>query len=71
MAEQSVSYERVVNYHYFRPGDARHSQVDSGEIIRLLVYAPRHTIVEGISEAMPCYLTFSASKQAVGLKEQE
>lgn len=58
LAEQNVSYTQAANYRDFRPGDVRHSQADIGKANRLLGYAPSHTIVEGISEAMPWYLTF-------------
>lgn len=58
LAEQGVSYTQAANYRDFRPGDVRHSQADIGKANRLLGYAPSHTIVEGISEAMPWYLKF-------------
>ena len=56
LAEQGVSYAQAPNYRDFRPGDVRHSQADIGKASRLLGYTPSHTIVEGISEAMPWYL---------------
>jgi UDP-N-acetylglucosamine 4-epimerase len=40
----------------FRPGDVRHSQADIGKARRLLGYAPTHTLVDGIRDAMPWYL---------------
>lgn len=58
LAEQGVSYKQAPTYRDFRAGDVRHSQADVGKANRLLGYAPSHTIVEGISEAMPWYLTF-------------
>ena len=56
LAEQNVSYQQAATYRGFRPGDVRHSQASIGKACRLLGYAPSHTIVEGISEAMPWYL---------------
>lgn len=58
LAEQGVSYAQDASYRDFRPGDVRHSQADIGKANRLLGYAPSHTIVEGISEAMPWYLHY-------------
>ncbi len=56
LAEQGVSYTQAPTYRDFRPGDVRHSQADIGKAARLLGYEPSHTIVEGISEAMPWYI---------------
>ena len=56
LAEQGVSYAQAPTYRDFRPGDVRHSQADIGKASRLLGYEPSHTIVEGISEAMPWYI---------------
>ncbi len=56
LAAQGVSYEQDPTYRDFRPGDVRHSQADIGKASRLLGYAPSHTIVEGIGEAMPWYI---------------
>jgi UDP-N-acetylglucosamine 4-epimerase len=56
LAEQGVSYTQDPTYRDFRPGDVRHSQADIGKASRLLGYEPSHTIVEGISEAMPWYI---------------
>lgn len=56
LAEQGVAYAQNPTYSDFRPGDVRHSQADIGKAARLLGYVPSHTIVEGISEAMPWYI---------------
>jgi UDP-N-acetylglucosamine 4-epimerase len=56
LAEQGVSYTQMPEYRAFRPGDVRHSQADISKAQRLLGYAPTHTIVDGVSEAMPWYL---------------
>jgi UDP-N-acetylglucosamine 4-epimerase len=41
----------------FRPGDVRHSLADIGKAGRLLGYAPTHRLVEGLTEALPWYVT--------------
>lgn len=56
LAEQGVDYAKSPRYRDFRPGDVRHSQADIGKASRLLGYAPSHSVVEGISDAMPWYL---------------
>ncbi|MDK9688109.1 SDR family oxidoreductase [Halomonas sp. LC1] len=56
LAEQGVRYAQQPEYRAFRPGDVRHSQADISKAQRLLGYAPTHTIVDGVSEAMPWYL---------------
>jgi UDP-N-acetylglucosamine 4-epimerase len=58
LSEQGVRYEKVPTYRDFRPGDVRHSQADIGKAQQLLGYVPSHTIVEGISEAMPWYISY-------------
>lgn len=58
LAEQKVHYVKVPTYKEFRPGDVRHSQADIGKARQLLGYAPSHTIVDGISEAMPWYIRY-------------
>lgn len=46
----------------FRAGDVRHSQADISKAVRLLGYAPTHSLKEGIRAAMPWYISrFSAS----------
>jgi UDP-N-acetylglucosamine 4-epimerase len=43
-------------YREFRPGDVRHSQADISKAARLLGLKPTHTLVEGLTEAMPWYV---------------
>ena len=64
LAEQGVDYAKPPTYRDFRPGDVRHSQADIGKGQRLLGYAPTHTIVEGINEAMPWYIGYFNAKHA-------
>lgn len=64
LAEQGVEYAKPPTYRDFRPGDVRHSQADIGKGERLLGYAPTHTIVEGINEAMPWYIGYFRAKRA-------
>jgi len=64
LAEQGVDYAKPPTYRDFRPGDVRHSQADIGKGERLLGYAPTHTIVEGINEAMPWYIGYFNAKHA-------
>ena len=42
-------------YRDFRVGDVLHSQADIGKARNLLLYAPTHSLAEGIVEAMPWY----------------
>ncbi len=58
LAEQGIRYAQMPEYRDFRPGDVRHSQADISKAQRLLGYAPSHTIVEGVSEAMPWYVRY-------------
>ncbi|MDI1259401.1 NAD-dependent epimerase/dehydratase family protein [Aquabacterium sp.] len=43
-------------YRDFRVGDVLHSQADIGKARNLLLYAPTHSLAEGIVEAMPWYI---------------
>ena len=43
-------------YRDFRAGDVRHSQADIAKAQRLLGYAPRHRLADGIALAMPWYV---------------
>ena len=40
----------------FRPGDVRHSLADIGKAERFLGYAPSHSALEGIAQAVPWYV---------------
>jgi len=44
-------------YREFRAGDVRHSQADISKAARLLGYAPKHTLADGIRIAMPWYIS--------------
>ena len=47
----------------FRAGDVRHSQADIAKAMRLLDYAPTHSLEDGIRVAMPWYVAhFTAPK---------
>lgn len=56
-----VSYEQSVQHGDFRAGDVRHSQADIAKAQRLLGYEPKYTIAEGLTEAMPWYVSFLSS----------
>jgi UDP-N-acetylglucosamine/UDP-N-acetylgalactosamine 4-epimerase len=58
LVEQGVEYALAPIYRDFRSGDVRHSQADIGKARQRLGYVPSHTVVEGISEAMPWYLAY-------------
>ncbi|MEZ9452517.1 SDR family oxidoreductase [Vibrio splendidus] len=47
-------------YREFRAGDVRHSQADINKAKKLLGYAPRFNITDGINVAMPWYDNFMA-----------
>jgi UDP-N-acetylglucosamine 4-epimerase len=51
-----VRSDTQLKYRDFRPGDVRHSQADIGKARRLLGYAPKVRIAEGIGNAMPWYI---------------
>ncbi|MGC3875341.1 SDR family oxidoreductase [Halomonas sp. GXIMD04776] len=56
LAEQGIIYDKAPAYRDFRPGDVRHSQADIAKAADKLGYAPTHTVVEGIHQAMPWYI---------------
>ncbi|MDE3110491.1 MAG: LPS biosynthesis protein WbpP, partial [Acidobacteriota bacterium] len=43
-------------YRDFRAGDVRHSLADTSKALRLLGYAPSHSVRQGLAEAMPWYV---------------
>ncbi|NRB41179.1 MAG: Vi polysaccharide biosynthesis UDP-N-acetylglucosaminuronic acid C-4 epimerase TviC [Pseudomonadales bacterium] len=49
-------------YRDFRAGDVRHSQADVTKAKDNLGYEPTHKITEGISQAMPWYVSFLQNK---------
>ncbi|VFR20717.1 UDP-glucose 4-epimerase [plant metagenome] len=58
LGANGVNYAKDAQYRDFRAGDVRHSQADIGKAERLLGYAPSHTILQGLEEAMPWYIRF-------------
>lgn len=58
LGANGVTYAKDPQYRDFRAGDVRHSQADIGKAERLLGYAPSHTILQGLEEAMPWYIRF-------------
>ncbi|MEC9483217.1 MAG: SDR family oxidoreductase [Halomonas sp.] len=58
LTEQGITYEKRPTYRDFRPGDVRHSQADISKAGRLLGYNPTHTVLDGISAAMPWYINY-------------
>ena len=57
-----IHYTREPVYMPFRPGDVRHSQADISLARKHLGYNPTHTLIEGIREAMPWYISFLTSR---------
>jgi UDP-N-acetylglucosamine/UDP-N-acetylgalactosamine 4-epimerase len=53
--ELNINGTREPQYREFRPGDVRHSQADINKAINKLGYAPTHTVLEGLTIAMPWY----------------
>lgn len=53
-----LSLNKQPVYREFRAGDVRHSQADVSKAVKALGYAPRYRIADGITLAMPWYLTF-------------
>ncbi|AZE60098.1 MULTISPECIES: NAD-dependent epimerase/dehydratase family protein [Pseudomonas fluorescens group] len=58
LSASGISYEKSPVYRDFRAGDVRHSQADIGKIQKLLDYAPKYNIEQGIAKAMPWYVEF-------------
>jgi UDP-N-acetylglucosamine/UDP-N-acetylgalactosamine 4-epimerase len=51
------------SYRDFRAGDVQNSQADIGKGVRMLGYAPTHSLSEGIAEAMPWYIAQKSNEQ--------
>ena len=60
--EHHIHYTREPVYMPFRSGDVRHSQADVSLARKHLGYNPTHTVMEGIREAMPWYISFLTSR---------
>ena len=52
-------------YREFRAGDIRHSNANISKAQRLLAYKPTHTLLQGLSQAMPWYLEQYCSKEFI------
>lgn len=55
---QGVIYTDIPIYREFRNGDVRHSQASIEKASKLLGYAPKYRLADGIREAMPWYCEF-------------
>ena len=53
--ELNIHGTREPQYREFRPGDVRHSQADISKATKMLGYTPTHTVLEGLTIAMPWY----------------
>lgn len=62
LAAERVRYDRPPVHREFRAGDVRHSLADISRAATRLGYAPTHTLVQGLGEAMPWYLGFIAQQ---------
>lgn len=58
LAINGINYVKMPVYRDFRAGDVRHSQADISKAARLLGYEPRVDINNGVSQAMPWYISF-------------
>jgi UDP-N-acetylglucosamine 4-epimerase len=58
LGQHQIRYTKDPVHGDFRAGDIRHSQADISKAVRLLGYAPTHSLDEGLAEAMPWYLDF-------------
>jgi UDP-N-acetylglucosamine 4-epimerase len=56
LADHGVSARVQPVYRDLRAGDVRHSQADISKAQRLLGYAPKYRLAEGIAQAMPWYV---------------
>lgn len=57
LEENNVIYDKAPVYREFRAGDVRHSQADIQKAIQRLGYHPLYNISQGISKAMPWYVS--------------
>ncbi len=63
LASNGINYTKTPVYRDFRAGDVRHSQADISKAARLLGYEPRVDINNGVSQAMPWYISFFMTKK--------
>lgn len=57
LGANDIGYSKSAIYRDFRAGDVRHSQADITKARDLLGYEPEYKIVDGISKAMPWYVS--------------
>ena len=57
LTELQIHYRRAPIHGNYREGDVRHSQADISKARRLLHYEPSHSVVAGLREALPWYVT--------------
>jgi UDP-N-acetylglucosamine/UDP-N-acetylgalactosamine 4-epimerase len=60
------SAPREPEYGPFRAGDVRHSQADISKAANRLGYAPTHTVVQGLEEALEWYVQDHRARQGAG-----
>ena len=63
LSAENVRYDKAAIHREFRAGDVRHSLADINRAATHLDYAPTHTLIQGLGEAMPWYLQFIARQQ--------
>jgi len=56
LAENGKICDNAPIYRNFRSGDVRHSQADINKAVSRLGYAPKYSIIDGISKATPWYI---------------
>lgn len=57
LEENNVVYAKTPVYIDFREGDVRHSQADTSKLKKFLGYDPEYRIQQGISKAIPWYVS--------------
>lgn len=65
LADNGIRYDKRPVYRDFRAGDVRHSQADIAKAERLLGYAPRFDVRQGVATAMPWYVQRLRHKSAL------
>lgn len=58
LASRDIIYTKAPIYREFRDGDVRHSQADISKAVRHLGYKPMVDVSNGVSQAMPWYVSF-------------
>lgn len=57
LAGNQIVYSLDPEYQDFRAGDVRHSQADISKAKALLGFDPKYTLIDGVLEAMPWYVS--------------